>query len=230
MKTMSEYVWVPKHTLPVLAESETFEVFGWLVVDRISPGLQKVLKENGLQIETVLKGKDFAYKVLPKKVRKIKYTGKRYVRRGGEYVLIDENYTNWNNDPVQYKETKELFAKLLAEYNQKQKAKFWKFFEEGLLNENVSLIRISSNPKKERYVDIEIISEDEVVWITEKRSDNYFKYQYSNILLTRKKDYQGKILTIVVPEEYKGRVIGLGGENAKRISKELNAFCCISTK
>ena len=44
-----------------------------------------------------------------------------------------------------------------------------------------------------------------------------------DVVFIKNMDAKGKVVTIKVPDLYKGLVIGKGGENIKRIAKLINA-------
>lgn len=125
--------------------------------------------------------------------------------------------------PEQFAEAREKLVLAKQQVKEEQEALFWKLFYENSLDGGItSVIRIESNPLGGDCFDSEYIPND-AICIVKKEDWHVFRMDSGTAVFIKKQDAGKKRVTIKVPEELKGLVIGRGGRNISSIAEEINA-------
>ena len=222
---MSNYKWVKLDDMYAELRKEDFSSVSSFEVNEINPLLMKKLEENGIDFD--LEGDGFfepcryVLTTIDTKVVEITAPLYEFDLKIGDYVLISESYTEEVNDPNEYELVKSIYFRCCQEVAIEQAKVFEKEFMEKSLDGISSFVKISSNPHRQPNYFYEQYIPTGYIKVCEKNIA--FTRDMHDVVFIKSMDAKGKVVTIKVPDLYKGLVIGKGGENIKRIAKLINA-------
>lgn len=222
---MSNYKWVKLDDMYAELRKEDFSSVSSFEVNEINPLLMKKLEENGIDFDLegdgFLESCKYVLTTFDTKIVEITAPLYEFNLKIGDYVLISESYTEEVNDPNEYELVKSIYFRCCQEVATEQSKVFEKKFMEKSLDGISSFVKISSNPHRQPNYFYEQYIPTGYIKVCEKNIA--FTRDMHDVVFIKSMDAKGKVVTIKVPDLYKGLVIGKGGENIKRIAKLINA-------
>lgn len=224
---MSNYKWVKMDEEYVELRKEDFELISFFKVNLNSMNslLLDKLFENG--VDTYIEGdgvsetQRYVLDVIDRKVVTITAPLYEFKLSTGTFELLEESYTDTAISPTQYEWVKETYLRCVEEVINEQAKIFEEEFMEKSLDGISSVVTISSNPDREPNYFYEQYIPEEYIKVCEKNCP--FTRVKHDVVFIKKMDANEQVITIKVPDLYKGLVIGKSGENIKKIAKQINA-------
>lgn len=193
--------------------------------------LSKELFKSGIYLELEV-GYGFNrmshyYKLLPTNIQTASITAPLYKESSTSagYEKVSDSYTGTTIDPIQKEWVKEEFQQCQQAVKQAQADEFKRIFSENSLDGGLTAcIEITSRIINlygrfcERYVPDSFFK---ICRLTEPSLTG--PNGDETAIFMKKMDVHGKVVTIKVPERFKGLVIGTGGETIKRVASIINA-------
>lgn len=144
-------------------------------------------------------------------------------KENGNYVKISDSFTGYTLNPMLYDWAKTEIKKCYQEVKKEQEERFLKIFTENSLDSgktswlHITPFRYYTDDIsfKERYIPEGFLK------VCEKH--DIYNPDLKDIFFMKKINAHGKVITITVPNEFKGLVIGKNGQNIKNISHLINA-------
>ena len=140
----------------------------------------------------------------------------------GKYVKISDSFTGKTTDPTLYDWVKSEIEICHQEVKEEQKKRFLNLFNKNSLDGgktswmHITPYRYTDDISfKEKYIPEGFLK------VCEKY--NIYNYDLKDIFFIKKMDAHGKAVDIIVPNEFKGLVIGKKGQNIKCIAHLINA-------
>ncbi len=221
---MSNYKWV-KMSEFIQLRKENFSRLPNFHVNDIDPILMKKLEVKG--IESSLEGDGFlemlSYCLSAVNQKVIKITAPLYEFNPDtdSFVLIAESYTAESIDPAEYEWVKATYFHCIEDVASEQAEVFEKLFMEKTLDGISSFVTISSNPYEEPNYFYEQYIPKGYIKVCERNCP--FTRVKHDVVFIKEMDAKGQVVTIKIPDLYKGLVIGKSGENIKKIANQINA-------
>ena len=222
---MSNYKWVKMSDEYVQLRKEDFSQIPSFKVNDIDPILMKKLEDNGidssLEGDGFLEACSYVLSAIDQKVIKITAPLYEFNLDTGSFVLIAESYTDETIDPAEYEWVKETYSRCVEAIASEQAEVFEKLFIEKTLDGISSFVTISSNHYEEPNYFYEQYIPKDYIKVCERNCS--FTRVKHDVVFIKKMDAKGQVVTIKIPDLYKGLVIGKGGENIKKIANQINA-------
>lgn len=225
---MSNYKWVKMDDGYVQLRKEDFGSIPRFAVNELDTILMEKLADNGIDSWGEWIEDDCSYEsyqhvlsAMGRKVVTITAPLYEFKLDTGNFELIAESYTDTAFDPTEYELVKETYSRCVAEVASEQAELFEKLFMEKTLDGISAFVTISSDSYEmpnyfyEKYIPEGYIKACE-------RNCPFTRIKH-DVVFIKKMDAKSKVVTIKVPDLYKGLIIGKGGENIKRIAKLINA-------
>ncbi len=219
---MSNYKWVKESERYVDLRTEDFisTSFFSLPLAMINPLLLDKLSKNGIDYD--LQGDSCELSAIDSKI--VTITAPLYGMNFNtcEFELLEESYTNTAIAPTQYDWIKATYQRCAKEVANEQAKIFEEQFMEKSLDEgNSAVIDISSDIFEEPSSFYSLYIPKSYIKACERNVS--YRHITHEVVFIKKMDANGQIITIKVPDLYKGLVIGKGGENIKKIAEMINA-------
>ena len=207
---MSNYKWVKLDDMYAELRKEDFSLVSSFEVNEINPLQMKKLEENGIDSDFVGDGffEPCRYVLTTFDTKMVEITAPLYEfnLKTGDYVLISESHTQKVNDPNEYGLVKSIYFRCCQEVATEQSKVFEKEFMEKSLDGISSFIKISSNPDRQPNYFYEQYIPTGYIKVCEKNIA--FTRDMHDVVFIKNMDAKGKVVTIKVPDLYKGLVIG----------------------
>lgn len=224
---MKKYNWVKREDGTATLRKENFGNLCWPSIGTIDYLLKEKLKDNGVEALVDFDMFSFKYELIPKSIKYSFVTAPLfvYVEETKEFKLISESYTDKAIEPSQYDEVLEIYERSIKELKKEQSEKFFELFNLKSLDDGLTAMIIVSSKESEKdafngFLE-KYIPENDLVRVIEKY--DFYDNTRTEVLFMKKFDARGISITIKTPENFKGLVIGKGGENIKRIASIINA-------
>lgn len=227
MSNYKNYKWVKLDDYYTVLRNDDFSSVPNFEVNDINPLLMEKLEKNGIDI--FLEGDGFlddcryVLTLIEPAPKSVTITAPLYEFdiNSRNYVLLSKSHTQDVSDPDEYDLVKAIYFRCCEEVAKEQASIFEKLFEEKSSDNISSFVTISTNPHRDpNYFYEEYIPDG---YITICRRHHPFLYERFDYVFIKKFNANGRIVTIKIPDLYKGLVIGKNGENIKKIANMINA-------
>ena len=226
---MSNYRWItfpiPSNRRYLLADSD-FDILTFPEIHYRDELLDAKFKEHGLRANLEF---DTHYDesticiVRPLTWKYAYVTAPLYEQKeDGKYVKISDSFTGKTTAPTLYDWVKSEIEICYQEVKEEQTERFLNLFNKNSLDGgktswmHITPYRYTDDISfKEKYIPEGFIK------VCEKY--NIYNYDLKDIFFIKKMDAHGKAVDIIVPNEFKGLVIGKNGQNIKCIAHLINA-------
>ena len=218
---MSNYRWVTFPNGNYLLTDNDFDILSFPEIHYRDELLDAKFKEHGLRanIEFDL---DICI-VRPLTWTHIDVTAPLFEQQeDGKYVKISDSFTRRTINPAIYDWVKVEIKKCQQEVKDEQKKRFLRLFNENSLDGGKSSwMHITPY----RYTDDISFKENYIPEGFLRVCEKYDMYNHDlkDIFFVKKMNAHGKVINIVVPNEFKGLVIGKNGQTIKSIAHLINA-------